>query len=86
MLQETITRDQPLRRWRDYVVPQCWESFAEEDHGIDQLFLVPVIVKDGFGDLLSRFEREIGAADHQQRNDQNEIEAVFEPDQQDCRR
>jgi phenylalanine-4-hydroxylase len=39
MLQETITRDQPLRRWRDYVVPQCWEAFTEEDHAVwDLLF------------------------------------------------
>ncbi len=39
MLQETITRDQPLRRWQDYVVPQCWESFTEENHAVwDLLF------------------------------------------------
>jgi phenylalanine-4-hydroxylase len=39
MLQETITRDQPLRRWEDYVVPQCWEAFSEEDHAVwDLLF------------------------------------------------
>jgi phenylalanine-4-hydroxylase len=39
MLQETITRDQPLRRWQDYVVPQCWESFSPEDHAVwDLLF------------------------------------------------
>jgi phenylalanine-4-hydroxylase len=39
MLQETITRDQPLRRWQDYVVPQCWEAFTEEDHAVwDLLF------------------------------------------------
>jgi phenylalanine-4-hydroxylase len=39
MLQETITRDQPLRRWEDYVVPQCWEAFSDEDHAVwDLLF------------------------------------------------
>ena len=39
MLQETITEDQPLRRWEDYVVPQCWESFTSEDHAVwDLLF------------------------------------------------
>jgi len=39
MLQETITRDQPLRRWQDYVVPQCWEAFSAEDHAVwDLLF------------------------------------------------
>src|SRR3954447_6856383 len=39
MLQETITRDQPAGNWTDYVVPQCWESFAEEDHAVwDLLF------------------------------------------------
>ena len=39
MLQETITRDQPLSRWKDYAVPQCWESFSAEDHSVwDLLF------------------------------------------------
>jgi phenylalanine-4-hydroxylase len=39
MLQETISKDQPLRRWQDYVVPQCWEAFTAEDHAVwDLLF------------------------------------------------
>jgi phenylalanine-4-hydroxylase len=39
MLQETISKDQPLRRWQDYVVPQCWEAFTPEDHAVwDLLF------------------------------------------------
>jgi phenylalanine-4-hydroxylase len=39
MLQETISKDQPLRRWQDYVVPQCWEAFMAEDHAVwDLLF------------------------------------------------
>jgi phenylalanine-4-hydroxylase len=39
MLQETITRDQPARNWQDYVVPQCWEAFTDEDHAVwDLLF------------------------------------------------
>jgi phenylalanine-4-hydroxylase len=39
MLQDTITRDQQLCRWEDYVVPQCWESFTDEDHSVwDLLF------------------------------------------------
>jgi len=39
MLQETITRDQPLQRWEDYLVPQCWETFTDEDHEVwDLLF------------------------------------------------
>ena len=39
MLQETITRDQPSGRWQDYVVPQCWESFSDDDHAVwDLLF------------------------------------------------
>jgi phenylalanine-4-hydroxylase len=39
MLQETITRDQPARSWQDYVVPQCWEAFTEDDHAVwDLLF------------------------------------------------
>jgi len=39
MRQEAITRDQPLRRWQDYVVPQCWEAFTNEDHAVwDLLF------------------------------------------------
>ena len=39
MFQETITKDGPTRRWDDYVVPQCWESFTAEDHAVwDLLF------------------------------------------------
>src|SRR5579859_6414071 len=39
MLQEPITRDGTLRRWEDYVVPQCWEAFTSEDHRVwDLLF------------------------------------------------
>jgi len=39
MLQQTIRGDQPLRRWQDYVVPQCWEAFTDEDHDVwDLLF------------------------------------------------
>ena len=32
MLQETINKDQFARRWEDYVVPQCWQSFTAEDN------------------------------------------------------
>ena len=39
MLQETISKDQPARRWQDYIVPQCWESFTEDNHAVwDLLF------------------------------------------------
>ena len=39
MLQETITKDQSPQRWQDYVVPQCWEAFTDEDHAVwDLLF------------------------------------------------
>lgn len=39
MLQEPIQHEQPLSRWQDYVVPQCWESFAADDHAVwDLLF------------------------------------------------
>ena len=39
MLQETITKDRPTGRWQDYVVPQCWEAFTEDDHAVwDLLF------------------------------------------------
>jgi phenylalanine-4-hydroxylase len=39
MRQETITKDQPLQHWQDYVVPQCWEAFTAEDHAVwDLLF------------------------------------------------
>lgn len=39
MLQEVMTSDEPLRRWEDYVVPQCWEAFTPEDHDVwDLLF------------------------------------------------
>jgi phenylalanine-4-hydroxylase len=39
MLRETITRDRPAKRWEEYVVPQCWESFTRDDHAVwDLLF------------------------------------------------
>ena len=39
MRQDVITRDRPLQRWQDYVVPQCWEAFTQEDHAVwDLLF------------------------------------------------
>ena len=39
MLQETIARDRPVRCWEEYVVPQCWESFTDDDHQVwDLLF------------------------------------------------
>jgi len=39
MLQEKITRERPARDWRDYVVPQDWESFTADDHAVwDLLF------------------------------------------------
>ncbi|MCL6683961.1 phenylalanine 4-monooxygenase [Sphingomonas alba] len=39
MLQDVITRDDEARRWQDFVVPQCWESFTPEDHAVwDLLF------------------------------------------------
>lgn len=39
MFQETITGDRPLQRWQDYVVPQNWEAFTEDDHAVwDLLF------------------------------------------------
>ncbi|MFL6752318.1 MAG: phenylalanine 4-monooxygenase [Sphingomicrobium sp.] len=39
MLQETIAADRHSERWQDYAVPQCWESFTEEDHAVwDLLF------------------------------------------------
>jgi phenylalanine-4-hydroxylase len=39
MLQETINKDRPLEHWDDYVVPQCWENFTDEDHAVwDLLF------------------------------------------------
>lgn len=39
MLQETISEDQPAKHWQDYVVPQCWEAFTDDDHAVwDLLF------------------------------------------------
>ena len=39
MLQETIRKDRPARNWQDYVVPQCWEAFTQDDHVVwDLLF------------------------------------------------
>ena len=39
MLQEPLTKGRTTRRWQDYVVPQCWEEFSDEDHAVwDLLF------------------------------------------------
>ena len=39
MLQERIAKDALARRWKDYVVPQCWDAFTAEDHAVwDLLF------------------------------------------------
>jgi len=39
MRQDMISKDQPAGRWSDYVVPQCWEAFSDEDHAVwDLLF------------------------------------------------
>jgi phenylalanine-4-hydroxylase len=39
MRQEAITKDRPASNWAYYVVPQCWESFTQEDHAVwDLLF------------------------------------------------
>jgi phenylalanine-4-hydroxylase len=38
MFQETITKEKPAR-WQDFVVPQGWETFTQEDHAVwDLLF------------------------------------------------
>ena len=38
MIQETITKEKPVR-WQDFVVTQGWEAFTEEDHAVwDLLF------------------------------------------------
>ena len=39
MFQEAIAKDQPARRWADYVVPQRWDDFRAENHAVwDLLF------------------------------------------------
>jgi len=39
MLQEKIAKEAPAPDWREYVVPQCWDSFTPEDHAVwDLLF------------------------------------------------
>ena len=39
MLQEKIRNDGPASAWRDYVVPQNWDSFTADDHAVwDLLF------------------------------------------------
>jgi phenylalanine-4-hydroxylase len=38
MFQEAITRDRP-KRWQEFVVPQGWDEFTDEDHSVwDLLF------------------------------------------------
>jgi len=39
MLQQTITKNDKSPHWQDFVVPQRWESFTEDDHAVwDLLF------------------------------------------------
>lgn len=39
MLQQAMTKDDRVGRWEDYVVPQNWDSFTDEDHAVwDLLF------------------------------------------------
>lgn len=39
MLQQPLGKNSGVRRWQDYVVPQCWETFTDEDHAVwDLLF------------------------------------------------
>jgi phenylalanine-4-hydroxylase len=39
MLQQTIRKEDEARHWQDFVVPQGWESFTEDDHAVwDLLF------------------------------------------------
>lgn len=39
MKQEVLTKDRPATDWQNYVVPQQWEEFSEEDHAVwDLLF------------------------------------------------
>ena len=39
MDQQPIAHRSLARRWQDYVVPQCWESFTADDHAVwDLLF------------------------------------------------
>lgn len=39
MFEEAIIRNRPLERWQDYVVPQNWDSFTDDDHAVwDLLF------------------------------------------------
>jgi len=47
MFQESITRERPARCWKDYVVPQRWESFTADDHAVwDLLFARQVQLLD----------------------------------------
>ena len=39
MIPEKITKERTSQRWQNYVVPQRWESFTDEDHAVwDLLF------------------------------------------------
>jgi phenylalanine-4-hydroxylase len=39
MLKQTIRKEDEARHWQDFVVPQDWESFTEDDHAVwDLLF------------------------------------------------
>jgi phenylalanine-4-hydroxylase len=80
MLQQTIGRDQPLRRWQDYVIPQCWEDFTDEDHEVwDLLFARQVELLSGR--VVSAFFDGIDLLklSHPGVPDVEELNAILEP-------
>ena len=80
MLQETITRDQPLQGWQDYVVPQCWEAFTDEDHAVWDLLFARQVELLGSRVVSAFFDGiDLLRLSHPGIPDVEELNAILEP-------
>jgi phenylalanine-4-hydroxylase len=80
MRQETITRDQPLQRWKDFVVPQCWEAFSQEDHAVWDLLFARQVELLGTRVVSAFFDGiDLLKLSHPGVPDLEELNAILEP-------
>ena len=79
MLQEKIDRDQP-GCWEDYVVPQCWEAFTAEDHGVWDLLFARQLELLGSRVVTAFFDGiDLLRLSHPGVPDVEELNAILEP-------
>ena len=80
MLQETITKDQSPQRWQDYVVPQCWEAFTDEDHAVWDLLFARQVELLGSRVVSAFFDGiDLLRLSHPGIPDVEELNAILEP-------